>query len=78
MTKVHLVGVTDAKDCHDRLTSDTGFGTQSQKSLSFTLATSSATTSTKHRIQVDGNHEHVSGQLSPTLNYQDLEGEEGK
>ena len=36
VTKVPLVGVTDAKDCYDRLTSDTGFGTQ--KSLSFTLA----------------------------------------
>ena len=34
--KVPLVGVTDAKDSYDRLTMDTGFGTQ--KSLCFTLA----------------------------------------
>ena len=33
---VPLVGVTDAKDTYDKLTKDTGFGTQ--KSLSFTLA----------------------------------------
>ena len=36
ITKVPLVGVTDAKDTHDRVNSDTGFG--SQKSLMFTIA----------------------------------------
>jgi len=34
--RVPLLGCTDAKDCFDRLTQDTGVGTQ--KSLSFTLA----------------------------------------
>ena len=36
VTRVPLLGVTDAKDTYDRFTSDTGFGTQ--KSLMFTIA----------------------------------------
>lgn len=36
ITAVPLVGVTDAKDTYDRVTHDTGFGTQ--KSLAFTIA----------------------------------------
>ena len=36
ITRVPLVGVTDAKDVYDRITQDTGFGTQ--KSLMFTVA----------------------------------------
>ena len=36
ITKVALTGVTDARDCFDRVTSDTGFGTQ--KSLMLTVA----------------------------------------
>ena len=35
-TRVPLTGVTDAKDCYDRVTSDTGFG--SQKSLMYSIA----------------------------------------
>ena len=33
---VPLMGVTDAKDCYDRVSQDVGFGTQ--KSLAFTIA----------------------------------------
>ena len=36
VTRIPLVGVTDAKDTYDRINSDTGFG--SQKSLMFTIA----------------------------------------
>lgn len=36
VTRVPLLGCTDAKDCFDRLTQDIGFGTQ--KRLNFTLA----------------------------------------
>ena len=36
ITRVPLTGVTDAKDCYDRVTKDTGFG--SQKSLMFSVA----------------------------------------
>ena len=36
ITAVPMLGVTDAKDTYDRVTQDTGFGTQ--KSLAFTLA----------------------------------------
>ena len=35
-TQVPLTGVTDAKDCYDRVTSDVGFG--NQKSLMFSIA----------------------------------------
>eukprot|EP00913_Durusdinium_trenchii_P034313 g32105.t1 len=36
VTNVPLTGVTDAKDCYDRVTSDVGFG--NQKSLMFSIA----------------------------------------